>query len=200
VNGYVVGVIANDPRVLAGAIDADGANKQTHFMDVCDTFNIPIVLFNDGPGFMVGSRAELQGTLRHGMRTLMANVQLTVPVVQFHVRKAFGLAGAATGSSARAYLRMGYPSGEWGSIPVEGGVEAAYRREIANSPDPDKRRRELEDEMNKYRSPFLVAESFGIEKIIDPRDSRRYLSMLIEAAQPILKRRAGPKPRYGVRP
>ena len=200
VNGYVIGIVANDPRVMAGAIDADGANKQTHFMDVCDLFNIPLVLFNDVPGFMVGSKAELQGTLRHGMRALMANVQTVVPTIQFHVRKAYGLAAAATGSSASVYLRMGYPSGEWGSIPVEGGVEAAYRREIANSPDPDARRRELEDMMNKYRSPFLVAESFGIEKIIDPRDTRRHLSMLIEAAQPILKRIAGPKPKYGVRP
>jgi acetyl-CoA carboxylase carboxyltransferase component len=200
VNGYVIGVMANDPRELAGAIDADGANKQTHFMDVCDTFNIPIVLFNDVPGFMVGSKAELQGTLRHGMRTLMANVQMTVPFVQFHVRKAYGLAAAATGSSASVYIRMGWPSGEWGSIPVEGGVEAAYRREIANHPNPDQRRAELEEEMNKYRSPLLVAESFGIEKMIDPRDTRRYLSMLVEAMQPKLKRNAGPKAKYGVRP
>ena len=200
VNGYVIGVLANDPRVLAGAIDADGANKQTHFMDVCDTFNIPIVLFNDVPGFMVGSKAELQGTMRHGMRALMASVQTKVPTIQFHVRKAYGLAAAANGSSANVYMRMGYPSGEWGSIPVEGGVEAAYRREIANSPDPDERRRELEEMMNKYRSPFLVAESFGVEKIIDPRDTRSHLAMLVEAAQPILKRIAGPKARYGVRP
>ena len=113
---------------------------------------------------------------------------------------AYGLAAAANGSSANVYMRMGYPSGEWGSIPVEGGVEAAYRREIANSPDPDERRRELEEMMNKYRSPFLVAESFGVEKIIDPRDTRSHLAMLVEAAQPILKRIAGPKARYGVRP
>ena len=120
VNGYVVGVAANDPRYLAGAIDADGANKQTHFLDVCDTFNIPIVLFNDVPGFMVGSKAELQGTIRHGMRTLMANAQLSVPVIQLHVRKAFGLAAAATGSSVPVHLRMGWPSGDWGSNPGRG--------------------------------------------------------------------------------
>ncbi len=200
VNGYVVGVVANDPGILAGAIDADGADKQAHFMDVCDTFNIPLVLFNDVPGFMVGSKAELQGTLRHGMKALMASVQTVVPTIQFHVRKAYGLAAAATGSSARVYLRMGFPSGEWGSIPIEGGVEAAYRRDIESSPDPDARRRELEEQMSKYRSPYLVADSFGIEKIIDPRETRPCLAMLVEAAQPILKRIAGPKARYGVRP
>ena len=200
VNGYVVGVAANDPRHLAGAIDTDGADKQTHFLDVCDTFNIPIILFNDVPGFMVGSKAELQGTIRHGMRTLMANAQLTVPVIQIHVRKAFGLAAAATGSSVPVHLRLGWPSGDWGSIPVEGGVEAAYRRDIAASPDPDARRAELEDMMNKYRSPFLVAEAFDIEKMIDPRDTRPFLSMLVEAAQSPLKRNLGPKPKYGVRP
>ncbi len=134
------------------------------------------------------------------MKALMASVQTVVPTIQFHVRKAYGLAAAATGSSARVYLRMGYPSGEWGSIPIEGGVEAAYRRDIESSPDPDARRRELEEQMSKYRSPFLVAESFGIEKIIDPRETRPCLAMLVEAAQPILKRIAGPKARYGVRP
>ena len=200
VNGYVVGVAANDPRHLAGAIDADGANKQTHFLDVCDTFNIPIVLFNDVPGFMVGSKAELQGTIRHGMRTLMANVQLTVPVIQLHVRKAFGLAAAATGSSVPVHLRLGWPSGDWGSIPVEGGVEAAYRRDIANSPDPAARRAELEAALNKFRSPYLVAEAFDIEKMIDPRDTRPFLSLLVEASQSVLKRNLGPKPKYGVRP
>lgn len=200
VNGYVIGVIANDPQVLGGAMDANGAEKQAHFMDLCDTFNIPIVLFNDVPGFMVGVQAEKDGTIRHGMKALMANVQAVVPKIQFHVRKAYGLAAAATGSSAKVYLRMGYPSGEWGSIPIEGGVEAAYRRDIENAEDPDAKRQELEDMMNKYRSPFLVAESFGIEKIIDPRETRPYLAMLVEAAQSILKRVAGPKPRYGVRP
>ncbi len=96
---------------------------------------------------MAGSKAELRGDIRHGMRTLIANEQPTVHVIQLHVRKAFGLA-AATGSSVPINLRLDWPSGDWGSILVEGGVEAAYRRDIANSPDPAARRAELAATLN----------------------------------------------------
>lgn len=199
-NGHVVGVVANDPMVQAGAVDAAGADKTTHFMELCDTFRIPLIHFVDVPGFMVGPQAEATGTLRAGMRTLWLAHQITVPSIAVHVRRCYGMAGVATSTPARLGLRLGWPSGEWGSLPVAGGVETAYRRLIAEAPDPDQARKEIEARLNLLKSPFPVAEAFGVEDMIDPRDTRPLLIRYLEAAIPRLAHDLGPKPRYGVRP
>jgi acetyl-CoA carboxylase carboxyltransferase component len=199
-NGHVVGVVANDPMFQAGALDADGADKMTHFMELCDTFRIPLVHFVDVPGFMIGPEAEAMGTLRAGMRTLWVGHQVTVPSIAVHVRRCYGMAGVATSTPARLGLRVGWPSGEWGSLPVEGGVETAYRRLIADSPDPERARAEIEARLKLMKSPFPVAEAFGVEDLIDPRDTRPVIIRYLEAAIPRLAHDLGPKPRYGVRP
>ncbi|WP_238015175.1 carboxyl transferase domain-containing protein [Dactylosporangium sp. AC04546] len=199
-NGHVVGVIANDPLVQAGAVDAAGADKTTHFMELCDTFRIPLIHFVDVPGFMVGPEAEADGTLRAGMRTLWLAHQITVPSVAVHVRRCYGMAGVATSTPARLGLRLGWPSGEWGSLPIEGGVETAYRRLIAGAADPDRARQEIEARLMLMKSVFPIAEAFGIEDLIDPRDTRPLLIRYLEAAIPRLAHELGPKPRYGVRP
>jgi acetyl-CoA carboxylase carboxyltransferase component len=199
-NGHAVGVVANDPMVLGGAVDAAGADKTTHFMELCDTFRLPLIHFVDVPGFMVGPRAEAAGTLRAGMRTLWLAHQITVPSVAVHVRRCYGMAGVATSTPARLGLRLGWPSGEWGSLPVAGGVETAYRRLIAEAPDPDQARKEIEARLNLLKSPFPVAEAFGVEDMIDPRDTRPLLIRYLEAAIPRLAHDLGPKARYGVRP
>lgn len=199
-NGHVVGVVANDPLYQAGAVDAAGADKTTHFMELCDTFHIPIVHLVDVPGFMIGPEAEAAGTLRAGMRTLWLAHQITVPSVAVHVRRCFGMAGVATSTPARVGLRLGWPSGEWGSLPIEGGVETAYRRLIADAPDPERARAELEQRLNLMRSVFPIAEAFGVEDLIDPRDTRPLLVRYLEAAIPRMAHELGPKPRYGVRP
>jgi acetyl-CoA carboxylase carboxyltransferase component len=199
-NGHVIGIVANDPLQQAGAVDADGADKTTHFMELCDTFRIPIVHFVDVPGFMIGPDAEAAGTLRAGVRTLWLAHQITVPSVAVHVRRCYGMAGVATSTPAHLGLRLGWPSGEWGSLPVEGGVEAAYRRLIKEADDPEQARKEIEERLRMMKSVYPIAEAFGIEDVIDPRDTRPLLVRYLEAAMPAMTHDLGPKPRFGVRP
>jgi acetyl-CoA carboxylase carboxyltransferase component len=199
-NGHVVGVVANDPLVQAGALDAAGADKASRFIEVCDTFNIPIVHFVDVPGFMIGPTAEAQATLRAGMRMLWLGHQVTVPTMAVHVRRCYGMAGVATSTPARLGLRLGWPSGEWGSMPIEGGVDAAYRRLIEESDDPERTRKEIEERLKLMKSVFPIAEAFGVEDLIDPRDTRPLLIRYLEAALPSREHQLGPKPRVGVRP
>jgi acetyl-CoA carboxylase carboxyltransferase component len=198
--GYAVGVVANNPMVYGGALDAPGARKTEHFVEVCDTFHLPIVFFVDTPGFMVGRAAELAATLPAGMRALYVTQQATVPKLSVIVRKCYGMGGMLPTSSDPLALRLAWPSAEWGSLPIEGGVAVAYRREIAAAPDPVKRQREIEEELRRLNSPFRTAEAFGIEDVIDPRETRQVLCRFVEAAQPALSGGLGPKPKVGVRP
>ena len=195
-NGHSVGIIANNPMVYAGAMTAQAADKQTRFIDLCDTFNIPIVMLVDVPGLMIGTKAERDGVLRAGMRAVAAGVQARVPHITIQVRKSYGMAGdaaACVGGAGSVKLRFGWPSGEWGAIPIEGGVAAAYRREIENAEDPDAKRREIETRLLAGRSPFRVAEAFEVLDIIDPRETRPVICKFIDAAQPLLRQLAGPK-------
>jgi acetyl-CoA carboxylase carboxyltransferase component len=199
-NGKPVGVIASNPMVNGGAVDGKAARKQIHFVELCDTFHIPIVFLVDVPGFMVGLQAEAAGTLRDGMRCVYALGTVTVPMVTVIVRKCYGMAGMATTNKNGLNLKIAWPSAEWGSLPIEGGAAAAFRREIEQAPDPDARLREIEDELRALASPFRTAEAFGIEDIIDPRKTRAYLCRFIDAIQPSLRTELGLKERAGVRP
>lgn len=199
-NGHSVGIIANNPMIYGGAMDADSSNKQTHFMELCDCFHIPIVFLVDIPGFMVGSRAEAQGTLRAGMRCLYMGLQASVPMFTVVVRKCYGMAGMAATDKGGIDFKIAWPSAELGTLPVEGGVAAAYRYEIENASDPELREKEIEQELRAYGSPFRTAEAFMVEDIIDPRETRLYLCRFIEAAQGRLKTGVGVKHKAGVRP
>ncbi|VTU46599.1 Methylmalonyl-CoA carboxyltransferase 12S subunit (plasmid) [Variovorax sp. SRS16] len=199
-NGKVVGIIANNPMVYGGAMDMKAARKQTHFIELCDTFHIPLIFLVDVPGFMVGKDAEMAGTLREGMRSVYVSLQATVPMVTVVIRKCYGMAGMATTDKNGIGLKLAWPSAEWGSLPIEGGVAAAFRREIAEAADPKMRERELEHELRALSSPMRTAEAFGVEDVIDPRDTRGYLCRFIDAAQLRLKTSLGPKLRGGVRP
>lgn len=200
VDGVAVGVLANDPRFAAGAIDADAAEKMTRFVDLCDTFRLPVVNFVDNPGFLVGIAAEKRGTIRKGVRALSAVYQATTPWCSVIVRKAFGVAGAGHANHTRSSPRYAWPSGEWGSLPIEGGVEAAYKRRLQAAPDPDALRRELEEKLASLRDPLLTAESFGVEEIIDPRETRPLLVEFARRAHEIVAHGVrGPKAR-GFRP
>ncbi|HTO46215.1 MAG TPA: carboxyl transferase domain-containing protein [Burkholderiales bacterium] len=199
-NGKAVGVIANNPMVNGGAVDGKAARKQIHFVELCDTFHIPIVFLVDVPGFMVGLQAETAGTLRDGMRCVYVLGTVTVPMVTVIVRKCYGMAGMATTNKNGLNLKIAWPSAEWGSLPIEGGAAAAFRREIQSAPDPEARLQEIEDELRALASPFRTAEAFGIEDIIDPRKTRAYLCRFIDAVQPSLRTELGPKARAGVRP
>jgi acetyl-CoA carboxylase carboxyltransferase component len=199
-NGKVVGIIANNPMIYGGALDLKAAAKQTHFIQLCDTFHIPLIFLVDVPGFMVGQDAELAGTLREGMRSVYVAMQATVPILTVVIRKCYGMAGMAATDKNGIGLKLAWPSAEWGSLPVEGGVAAAYKREIAAAADPKLREQELEAELRELTSPFRTAEAFGVEDIIDPRDTRRYLCRFIDAAQAKLRTGLGPKMRAGVLP
>jgi acetyl-CoA carboxylase carboxyltransferase component len=198
-NGYPVGVLASDPQQGGGGLDAPGSEKMTRFVDLCDTFHLPVVNFVDQPGFLIGTAAERAGTARYGARAMAAVYQATVPWVSIILRRVFGVAGAAHGNAQGLNFRYAWPSGDWGSLPIEGGVQAAYRREIEAAPDPAARRREIEERLNELRSPFRTAEAFGIEEIIDPRDTRPLLCEWIVTAYELLPSQLGPKTR-GFRP
>ena len=198
-DGYPVGVLASDPQQGGGGLDAPGSEKMTRFVDLCDTFHLPVVNFVDQPGFLIGTAAERAGTARYGARAMAAVYQATVPWVSIILRRVFGVAGAAHGNAQGLNLRYAWPSGDWGSLPIEGGVQAAYRREIEAAPDPAARRNEIEERLNELRSPFRTAEAFGVEEIIDPRDTRPLLCEWVETAYDLLPSQLGPKQR-GFRP
>lgn len=200
VDGKPMGIVANNPRVIGGALDYAGASKVEHFLEFCDLFLIPVVFFVDVPGFMVGSRAEAAGTIRQGMRALWVSQNMRVPTMCVHIRKCYGMAGNMTGNPRRSNYRIAWPSGEWGSIPIEGGVDAAFRREIANAEDPSARRAEIEARFRAIASPFRTAEAFGVEDIIDPRHTRRYVADFLDLAYRALPRLAGEPRGLGVRP
>lgn len=196
-NGYAVGVIASDPIEGGGALSADAADKLRRFVDLCDTFHVPIVSFVDQPGFAVGSAAEQAATLRRGVGAIAALYQLTVPFFSIIVRRAFGVAGAAFVDRGEPDVRVAWPSGDWGSLPLEGGVEAAYRRALSDSEDPDALREQLLASFEAIRSPFRTAEAFGIEEIIDPRHTRPLLCDWIETVYDTIR----PEPKLrGLRP
>jgi acetyl-CoA carboxylase carboxyltransferase component len=199
-NGKVVGVVASNPMAYGGAIDAKAARKQTHFIELCDTFHIPLVFLVDVPGFMVGRDAEAAGTLREGMRSVFVSLQATVPIATVVIRKCYGMAGMAATDKNGLGLKLAWPTAEWGSLPIEGGVAAAFRREIAAAEDPAAKEREIEQRLRLVASPFRTAEAFGVEDIIDPRETRSYLSRFIDTAQSSMKTTLGPKLKMGVRP
>jgi acetyl-CoA carboxylase carboxyltransferase component len=196
-NGQPLGVVANDGRFYAGAMTADGSRKLRRFVDLCEAFHLPVLNFVDEPGFMIGGDAESAGTIRFGAEALFAVVQSSVPWASVLVRKAYGVAAAA--HFAPDAFVLSWPSAEGGALPVEGGVAVAFRREIAAAPDPEARRRELEDAFAAGRSAFPRAESFGVHDLIDPRRTRPVLCDWIDWIQPLLREHVGVK-RHTIRP
>ena len=178
---------------------AAGARKVRRFAELCDAMSLPIVSLVDEPGFWIGPEAERAGTIRFGMETMFAVLQTEVPWAAVVMRRAFGVAlGIHLGPSPTV---IAWPSAQSGSMPVEGGVELAYGREIAAAPDPEARRRELEDELAAAQSVFPRAEDFGVHHLIDPRDTRRVLCDWLDEQEPRLRQLPlrGPR-RYGPRP
>jgi acetyl-CoA carboxylase carboxyltransferase component len=199
--GRPVGVLASDPEHYGGGVTADAADKMARFVDTCDQFHLPVVNFVDIPGFVIGSAAERAGTIRRGARGLFSVVQASVPWVSILVRKVYGVAGAGHGDGSRLNLRFAWPSGNWGSLPLAGGLEAAYRRELEAAEDPVALREEIAARLEAVTSPFRTAERFSVEEIIDPRDTRPILCHWAERAHELVRYElhAGPKAR-GVRP
>ena len=194
-DGHAVGLMANNTKHHGGAVNASASEKMMRFVDLCDTFHLPVVNLVDNPGFLIGTEAEQEGTVRLGSRALMAVYQSSIPWVSVIIRRCYGVAGAGHGKSDGLNLRYAWPSADWGSLPIEGGVQAAYRRDIESADDPELRRRELEDMLEQYRSPLRTAEAFGIEEVIDPRDTRPLLCEWVKLAYELLPSQLGPKAR-----
>jgi acetyl-CoA carboxylase carboxyltransferase component len=184
-DGWPVAVLASDPYIYGGAWTAESSQKVVRFIDFAETFHLPVVHLVDIPGFRIGLEAEQAATIRHGARALAAIYQARGPWCTIVIRKAFGVAGAAMSNASRLPFRYAWPSGDWGSLPLEGGIEAAYKRELEAAADPAALRAEIQERLNLVRSPFRTAEKFGIEEIIDPRDTRRVLCAFANLAAPL---------------
>ena len=186
-NGFSFGVFANDSNFYAGSMTADNAKKTSRFVKLCDTFHLPIITFVDEPGFLIGPEAEKEATILYGTEAVLAVNETSVPWATVLVRKSFGVAAAAHFGN-NPYV-LAWPSSESGALPLEGGVAVAFAKEIANADNPDKKRKEIEEEMAKKQNPFSKAESFSVHEIIDPSETRKYLCGWIEKVQPQLKAR-----------
>ncbi len=196
-DGWPVAILANDPYHYAGGWTADASRKVERFVDLAQTFHLPVVHLVDNPGFLIGTESEQAGTIRHGAAALAAVYQATVPWCSVIIRKVYGVAGAAHQNASRLSMRYAWPSGSWGSLPLEGGIEAAYKAQLEAADDPTALRAEIEARLARAQNPFKTAEVFLVEEIIDPRDTRPLLCEFANLSAPL--RAPGPSA-HGLRP
>lgn len=196
--GRAVMLLASDSFHYGGSWTADACQKVVRWVDFAETFHLPIVYLMDCPGFMIGLDAEKAATIRHGVRAMAAVNQTTVPWCTVILRNAFGVAGVVHQPADRFSIRYAWPSAYWGSLPLEGGIEAAYRADIDAAEDKAAKLNEIQERLNKLRSPFRSAEKFWVEEIIDPRKTRSLLCEFARLAEPL--RKAGPPENFSIRP
>ena len=176
--GKPIGIIANNAEVLSGALDALGSQKILRHLKFCDVFNLPIVQFVDVPGYAIGTVAEKQATMRWGVELTKAYYTTTVPIFSVIVRKAYGVAGSLMLEARDPHMRVGWPSGEWGSLPLDGGIEVGHSAELKKIEKEHglearkARYKELDEEYRRLMNPIRTANQFSIEEIIDPADTR----------------------------
>ena len=197
--GRPVGIVANQPMVLGGALDVDAADKAARFIMLCDAFHVPLLFLQDVPGFLVGSKVERQGIIRHGAKMLYAVSEATVPKLTVVMRKAYG-AGYFV-MCGRAYepdLIVGWPTAEISVMGPEGGTNIVYRKEIAAAANPDEERARRVEDFRKLISPYIAAGAALIDDVIDPRDTRPTLIRALEMAK--TKRVDRPWRKHGVMP
>jgi acetyl/propionyl-CoA carboxylase alpha subunit/acetyl-CoA carboxylase carboxyltransferase component len=195
IEGRPLGVVANNPTYLAGAIESNGADKAARFMQLCDAYDIPILFLCDTPGIMVGPEIEKTGLVRHASRMFVVGASLTVPFFTIVLRKGYGLgAQAMAGGSFKAPLfTVAWPTGEFGGMGLEGAVKLGYRKELAAVDDPDQRKAlfdEMVDRMYKHGKAVNTASTFEIDDVIDPLESRKWIMTALQSAPP-------PPPRTG---
>jgi acetyl-CoA carboxylase carboxyltransferase component len=199
VEGRPVGVVANNPHHLAGAIDSDGADKAARFMQLCDAFDLPIVTLVDTPGMMVGPEVERTALVRHCTRLFVVGANVTVPMVSIVLRKSYGLgAQAMMGGSTKAPLAcVAWPTGEFGGMGLEGAVRLGYRHDLEAIADPVEREatfQQMVDRMYEHGKAVNAASHFEIDDVIDPVDSRRWIATLLAATPPPAPRTAKKRP------
>ncbi|MCB9556987.1 MAG: acyl-CoA carboxylase subunit beta [Deltaproteobacteria bacterium] len=197
IGGQSIGIVANQPAVLAGCLDIDASTKAARFVRFCDCFNIPLVTLVDVPGFLPGTEQEYGGIIRHGAKLLYAFAEATVPKVTLITRKAYGGAYDVMASKhIRADINYAYPSAEVAVMGSEGAVNILYRKELAEAKDPEARRAELIAEYRKtFANPYRVADLGYIDELIVPRDTRRWLSAALQMLRN--KRQENPPRKHG---
>jgi acetyl-CoA carboxylase carboxyltransferase component len=197
IDGHVVGIVGNQPQVLAGVLDIESSEKGARFVRTCDSFNIPLVTFVDVPGFMPGTDQEYGGIIRHGAKLLYAYCEATVPRIQIITRKAYGGAYVVMNSkSIGADLAFAWPSAELAVMGPQGAVDIVYRRELATSADPAGRRAQLVEEYTeRFANPYLAAERGYVDDVIDPAETRKVLSRSLDLLRS--KREELPKRKHG---
>jgi acetyl/propionyl-CoA carboxylase alpha subunit/acetyl-CoA carboxylase carboxyltransferase component len=193
--GKPLGIVANNPTHLAGAIDTPGADKAARFMQLCDAFDLPILFLCDTPGIMVGPEVEKTGLVRHASRMFVIGASLSVPFFTIVLRKGYGLgAQAMAGGSFKApFFTVSWPTGEFGGMGLEGAVKLGFRKELAAEKDPEQRKalyEEMVARMYEHGKALNMASHFEIDEVIDPFDSRRWILRALDATPP-------PPPRTG---
>lgn len=181
-NGYVVGIVANQPMVLAGCIDIQASIKTTHFIRICDAYNVPIITLQDVPGFLPGKDQEYGGIIRNGARMIYAYSEATVPKLMIILRKSYGGAYCVMSSKGlRGDLLYAWPNAEIAVMGAEGAVNILFRRDVAGADDPEAKRKELVDDYEgKFNNPYVAAARGLIDDVIEPRDTRRVLINSLE--------------------
>jgi len=195
--GQSVGIVANQPAVLAGCLDINASDKGARFIRFCDAFNIPIVTFEDVPGFLPGTRQEYGGIIRHGSKLLFAYAEATVPKITVITRKAYGGAYCVMGSKhVRTDINLAYPTAEIAVMGPEGAVNIVYRRELQKSEDPEALRRESVAEFReRFANPYIAAERGWVDDVIQPRDTRPKLITALRMLE--TKRDTNPPKKHG---
>jgi propionyl-CoA carboxylase beta chain len=175
--GQSVGIVANQPAVLAGCLDINASVKGARFVRFCDAFNIPLITFEDVPGFLPGTQQEYGGIIRHGAKLLFAYAEATVPKITIITRKAYGGAYCVMASKhLRTDVNLAYPTAEIAVMGPEGAVNIVYRRELQKAEDPEKLRREkVEEFRERFANPYIAAERGWVDAIIEPHDTRPQL-------------------------
>ena len=199
IEGRPVGIIANNPVHLGGAIDSDAADKATRFMQLCDAFDVPLVFLVDTPGNMVGPEVEKEALVRHACRMFVVGANVTVPFFTIVLRKSYGLGaqGMAGGSFKAPFFAVSWPTGEFGGMGLEGAVKLGFRKELEALEDPDERLAlydKLVERMYTNGKAVSTASYFEIDDVIDPAETRRWIVAGLRAAPPVVKRQGKKRP------
>lgn len=199
--GMVVGIQANQPLCRAGAFGAEEADKSVRFLQLCNSYNVPVLFLTDVPGFMVGPAAEAAGTLKRGLRIASVMAHMRAPTASVLVRKAYGMGAVAmNGPGGNQSITLAWPSAEFGAMPAHGGVAAAHGRAIASSGDPGAAREELEQRYLQLGNPFDAAKAFDFDDLIDPRETRARVAAAFRRAEPAQRLALGPWTYHGIFP
>jgi acetyl-CoA carboxylase carboxyltransferase component len=200
-DGHPVGIVANQPLVLAGAVDYKAALKARQFVEICNSFHIPLIFLADCPGVMPGRVAEQEATLRAGLTIAHASAFLRVPTLTVVLRKAFGFGGTSMGFIGQdQILTAAWPSAQFGSLPSAGSAAVARKSEVDAEEDPEKKRKELEEELERMEGPYMAAGSYRIDEILDPRETRPTIIRHLEIARTRRKEPLGPAMKHGIMP